>query len=129
MVGSVRTILHMRKCDGLVSLIDDPACSLEGEVSVELVPIGTVPEGFILKYCVPDGVIPWYFIQKHLCFDRSSQNVRVFPVIEVPTVVTGSPTTHRIQDIYPNARPQCFPEPVQMIHLEWQKSPEKFAQQ
>ena len=124
MVGSMKSILHLTECDDLVSLIDDPACALEDEIII--VPQGISARRYILEH-YGEGVIPYYFFEKDDELSSSVQTVPAFPVVEVPSAITATVRPHRILDIFPDARPQCFPDSVRMVHLQHQKFLEKFS--
>lgn len=123
-VGSKKTIFHRHGYDDVASLIYDPACTLDNEIVV--VPQGCDPGAFIFKNELDAETIPWCVARRYLDVPQTT-TITVSPVFEIPSAVTNEALSHRIHQLYQNARPQCLPETVRALRLKWNKNFTKIA--
>lgn len=114
----------MHGYDDVANLIYDPACTLDDEIVV--VPPGCDPGNFIFRKELDAETIPWCVARRYLDVPQTT-TVTVSPAFEIPSAVTNEALSHRIDQLYQNARPQCLPETVRTLRLKWNKDSMKIA--
>jgi hypothetical protein len=117
----LRSLFWLANLDELIHLIDEPAYVLEDEVRV--IPTGVgIP--WIVSELHDEGKIPSGIFYR-FSFGVRYPRPRDFPVRldPIPSMVTDTPTVHRLVDLFPYCRPQHLPAALTVMKYKAGKPP------
>ncbi|KAK2812788.1 hypothetical protein FQN50_001117 [Emmonsiellopsis sp. PD_5] len=105
-VGSIRTIFWLAKCDDVVKIIDAPGYELKDEVVT--IPINANPAGFLFDRYFDEGKMPAYLYRQYMGYVDEVITVGYAFDSTIPEGLTNNPEARRIQDLYTSSRPRFF---------------------